>query len=112
MDGLEHSAQSRNPNAFCDAVQGVADAVMGMIQAATQSAYLVGAGQPCNEPGKAPRLTESEMKQIEEDTNCLYRNLEEVIQKAPMYPNNPERVNQVCIADEVFSCITNSLSIY
>ncbi|VDL47892.1 unnamed protein product [Hymenolepis diminuta] len=95
MDGLEHSAQSRNPNAFCDAVQGVADAVMGMIQAATQSAYLVGAGQPCNEPGKAPRLTESEMKQIEEDTKCLYRDLDEVIQKAPMYPNNPERVNQL-----------------
>ncbi|VDN96364.1 unnamed protein product [Rodentolepis nana] len=95
MDGLEQSAQSRNPNAFCDAVQGVADAVMGMIQAATQSAYLVGAGQPCNEPGRASRLTESEMEQIAKDTSCLYRNLDEVIQKAPMYQGNPERTNQL-----------------
>lgn len=95
MDGLEHSAQSRNANAFCEAAQGVADAVMGMIQAATQSAYLVGAGQPCNEPGRAPRLTEAEMRQIEEDTNCLHRDLDEVIQKAPTYPTNQERANQV-----------------
>lgn len=95
MDDLEQSSQSRNPNNFCDAVQNVADAVMGMIQAATQSAYLVGAGQPCNEPGRAPRLTEAEVRQVEADAGCLHRDLDDIVQRAPNYSTNQERASQV-----------------
>ncbi|KAM7533362.1 hypothetical protein Aperf_G00000120428 [Anoplocephala perfoliata] len=95
MDDLEQSSKSRNPNNFCDAVQNVADAVMGMIQAATQSAYLVGAGQPCNEPGRAPRLTEAEVRQIETDAGCLHRDLDDIIQRAPNYSTNQERAGQL-----------------
>lgn len=95
MNGLEESAKSRDPNAFCDAAQAVADAVMGMVQAATQSAYLVGAGEACNEVGRAPRLTQTEANQIAEDTECLHRDLEIIIRDSLKYSTNQERANQV-----------------
>ena len=95
MDGLEGSAKSHNPSAFCEAIQGVADAVMGMIQAATQSAYLVGAGQPCNEPGRAPRLTVQEVDQVSDDANSLHRDLDVIARDATTFANNQERASQV-----------------
>ncbi|VDM20869.1 unnamed protein product [Hydatigera taeniaeformis] len=95
MDDLEESARSRNPNAFCDAVQAVADAVMGMIQVATQSAYLVGAGQPCNEPGRAPRLTQSEARQVMEDVECLQRGIDVITREAPTFTSNQQRASHL-----------------
>lgn len=95
MDGLEESAKSRNANAFCDAAQAVADAVMGMIQVATQSAYLVGAGQPCNEPGRAPRLTQSEARQVIADAECLHRGIDVITREAPTFTINQQRANHV-----------------
>nr|CDS22504.1 talin 2 [Echinococcus granulosus] len=95
MDGLEESAKSRNANAFCEAAQGVADAVMGMLQVATQSAYLVGAGQPCNEPGRAPRLTESEARQVVEDSECLQRGIDVITREALTFVTNQQRASHL-----------------
>ncbi|KAL5963120.1 Talin-1, partial [Taenia solium] len=95
MDGLEESAKSRNANAFCDAAQAVADAVMGMIQVATQSAYLVGAGQPCNEPGRAPRLTQSEARQVIADAECLQRGIDVITREAPTFTTNQQRASHL-----------------
>ncbi len=95
MDGLSNAAKGSNKGAFCAAAQGVADAVMGMLQAATQSAYLVGASQPCNEPGRAPRLTPEEAQQVAEDAEALQRNLDVVIRESPAFGTDPARVTQV-----------------
>ncbi|KAL5112171.1 Talin-2 [Taenia crassiceps] len=95
MDGLEESARSRNVNAFCDAAQAVADAVMGMIQVATQSAYLVGAGQPCNEPGRAPRLTQSEARQVIADAECLQCGIDVITREAPTFTTNQQRASHL-----------------
>uniref|UniRef100_A0A5K3EGD4 FERM domain-containing protein n=1 Tax=Mesocestoides corti TaxID=53468 RepID=A0A5K3EGD4_MESCO len=95
MDGLSFSAKNSNANAFCEAAQGVADAVMGMLQVATQSAYLVGAGQPYNEPGRAPRLAPNEAQQIVEENDSLQRNLDAVIRDAPAFKSHHDRSTQL-----------------
>lgn len=96
MDCISVAAKSSNKANFCAAAQGVADAVMGILQAASQSAYLVGASQPCNEPGRAPRLTPEEAQQVAKDAETLQHNLDVVIRESPAFGSDPARATQVC----------------
>nr|VZI31552.1 unnamed protein product [Spirometra erinaceieuropaei] len=89
LESIPTHAKSKNSQAFCAAVQGVADAALGMLQVATQSAYLVGASQPCNAPGHAPRLSEQDARRLTEVTDAMCTDLDKLSYEAAAFGSDP-----------------------
>ncbi|BHF59798.1 Talin-1 [Sparganum proliferum] len=89
LESIPTHAKSKNSQAFCAAVQGVADAALGMLQVATQSAYLVGASQPCNAPGHAPRLSEQDARRLTEVTEAMCVDLDKLSYEAAAFGSDP-----------------------
>ncbi|VDL88608.1 unnamed protein product [Schistocephalus solidus] len=89
LESIPFHAKEQNSQAFCAAIQGVADAALGMLQVATQSAYLVGASQPCNAPGHAPRLSDQDARRLTEVTEAMCADLDKLNHAAAALGTDP-----------------------